>query len=72
MDFEWHAAKAEENVANTASTFRQLSGCFSIHIGLTRRDPNLLQGDAVQVIGMVGVQVLVVIYTPRADRIRII
>jgi uncharacterized protein len=73
MDFEWHPAKAEENVRKYGIDFPTAVLVFLDPHRIEREDIRISYGETrFQVIGMVGVQVLVLIYTPRADRIRIV
>jgi uncharacterized DUF497 family protein len=73
MDFEWHVAKAEENVRKHGVDFPTATRVFLDPHRIEREDTRTSYRETrLEVIGMVGEQVLVVIYTPRADRIRII
>ncbi len=73
MDFEWHAIQAEENVRKHGVDFPAATCVFLDPHRIEREDiPTPYSETRLEAIGMVGEQVLVVIYTPRADRIRII
>ena len=73
MDFEWDAAKAEENLRKHGVDFPAATHVFHDLYRLEEEDTRLPYGETrIAVIGMVGEQVLVVIYTPRGERIRII
>ena len=73
MDFEWDAQKAAENLRKHGIAFSEAIGIFHDPQRIEREDTRLPYGETrIEVIGLVGVRVLVVIYTPRADRIRII
>jgi len=73
LDFEWHFAKAEEDMRKHGVDFPTATRVFldphRIECEDTRASCRAMR---LEVIGIVGDQVLVVIYTPRADRIRII
>jgi uncharacterized protein len=73
MDFEWDAAKGEENVRKHGIDFPTAVRVFLDPSRIEREDTRISYEETrTEVIGMVDVQVLVLIYTPRADRIRII
>ena len=73
MDFEWHVAKAEENVRKHGVDFPTATRVFLDPHRIECEDTRTSYRETrLEVIGMVGEQVLVVIYTPRAARIRII
>jgi uncharacterized DUF497 family protein len=73
MDFEWDTAKAEENIRKHGVDFAAAARIFLDPYRLEREDIRFPYGETrFAVIGMVGVQVLVVIYTPRGERIRLI
>ena len=73
MDFEWHVVKAEANVLKHGVDFPTATRVFLDPHRIEREDTRTSYRETrLEVIGMVGEQVLVVIYTPRADRIRII
>ena len=73
MDDDWHAAKAEPDVRQHGVDFATATRVFRDPHRIERQNTRTSYREArLEVIGMVGEQVLVVIYTPRADRIRII
>ena len=73
MDFEWDAQKAAENLRKYGVGFPEAIRIFHDPHRIEREDTRMPYGETrMQVIGLVSVRVLVVIYTPRADRIRII
>ena len=73
MDFEWDTQKAAENLRKHGVGFPEAIRIFHDPHRIEREDTRTSYGETrMQVIGLVGVRVLVVIYTPRADRIRII
>jgi hypothetical protein len=73
MDFAWDAAKAEENIRKHGVDFAAAARVFLDPYRLEQEDLRFPYGETrFVVIGMVGVQVLVVIYTPRGERIRLI
>ena len=73
MDFAWDAQKAAENLRKHGVGFPEAIRIFHDPHRIEREDTRMPYGETrMQVIGLVSVRVLVVIYTPRADRIRII
>jgi len=73
LDFEWDDTKAAENVRNHGVSFAQAALAF--------RDPFAVEwldlreaygGERIILLGMTGDQVMTVVYTERAERIRII
>jgi uncharacterized DUF497 family protein len=73
MDIEWDAQKAAENLRKHGVGFPEAIRIFHDPHRIEREDTRMPYGETrMQVIGLVSVRVLVVIYTLRADRIRII
>jgi uncharacterized protein len=73
MDFAWDAAKAGENIRKHGVDFAAAARVFLDPYRLEQEDTRFPYGETrFAVIGMVGVQVLVVMYTPRGERIRFI
>jgi len=73
MDFAWEAQKAAENLCKHGVAFPEAIGVFHDPYCIEREDTRIPYGETrIAVIGLVGVRVLVVIYTPHTDRIRII
>ena len=73
MDFEWDDIKAAENLRNHGGRF--------VHAALAFRDPFAVEWidlreaygeERIILLGMTGNQVLTLVYTERAERIRII
>jgi uncharacterized protein len=73
MDFDWHVAQADENVRQHGVDFPSAIRVFLDPHRIEREDTRTSSRETRLVaIGMVGEQVLMLIYTPRADRIRIV
>ena len=74
MKFEWHEAKAEANLRNHGVSFQLASTVFRDPFAVERVDDREDYGEERFIlIGMAhGRVLLVVIYTERSDRIRII
>jgi uncharacterized protein len=68
MDFAWDAQKAAENLRKHGVGFPEAIRIFHDPHRIEREDTHMPYGE----ISLVSVRVLVGIYTPRADRIRII
>ena len=73
MDFERDAAKVEENIGKHGVDFAAAARVFLDPYRFEQEDTRFPYGETrFAVIGMVGEQVLVVIYTLRGERIRLI
>jgi uncharacterized DUF497 family protein len=73
MDFEWDEAKAAHNLTKHGVSFAYASRVFLDPYRLEEEDPADPAGEIRhRVIGLVEDRVLLVVYTYREDRIRII
>lgn len=73
MEFEWDPAKAKTNIRKHRVTFDYATRVFLDQNRIERPDEGEHEGEERwQVVGRVAEFVLVVIYVPRSDRIRII
>jgi uncharacterized protein len=73
LDFEWDDTKAAENVRNHGVSFAQAAHAFRDPFAVEWIDLREAYGEErVILLGMTGYQVLAVVYTERAERIRII
>jgi len=73
LDFEWDDAKAAENVRNHGVSFPQAALAFSDPFAVEWMDLREdYREERIILLGMAGNQVLTVVYTERAERIRIV
>jgi len=73
LDFEWDDIKAAENVRNHGVSFAQAALAFRDPFAVEWIDLREAYGEErIILLGMTGSQVLTVVYTERAERIRII
>ncbi|HXW15629.1 MAG TPA: BrnT family toxin [Terriglobia bacterium] len=73
LDFEWDDTKAAENVRNHGVSFAQAALAFRDPFAVEWIDLREAYGEErIILLGLTGNQVLSVVYTERADRIRII
>jgi hypothetical protein len=73
LDFEWDDLKAAENVRNHGVTFAQAALAFRDPFAVEWIDLREAYGEErIILLGMIGDQLLTVVYTERAERIRII
>lgn len=73
MDFEWDDAKAAENGRNHGVSFPQATGAFRDPFAVEWIDLREDYGEErIILLGMAGNELLTVVYTERAERIRII
>ncbi len=74
MQFEWDPAKAEENVKKHGVDFLEATTVFCDPLELTIPDPDHSEGEArfLSVGRSANARLLVVAYTEREDKIRII
>ncbi len=74
MEFEWHPDKAAENLRQHGVSFKEAATVFGDHFGITATDPDHSIGE--KRFALVGssaqARLLLVCYTERAKRIRII
>ena len=71
--FEWHDQKARTNIRDHGVTFEDASKAFDDPAAFDEIDYSMDYGEERAVlIGRVGGNLLVVVYTMRGDRIRII
>lgn len=71
--FEWDAIKAAENYAKHGVSFEQAREAFDDPFGIDFADEREdYSEDRLILFGMVGSRLLIVVYTPRGDKIRII
>ncbi len=72
LDFEWDDIKAAENVRNHEVSFAQAALAFRDPFAVEWIDLREAYGEErIILLGMTGSQVLTVVYTERAERIRI-
>jgi uncharacterized DUF497 family protein len=73
LDFEWDDIKAAENVRNHGVSFAQAASTFLDPFAVEWIDLREAYGEErIILLGMTSNQVLTVVYTERAERIRII
>lgn len=73
LDFEWDAAKARANLAKHGVSFEEAKKVFDDPLVFTRYDDRFdYDEDRYVAIGQAVGRMLTVVYTERADRIRII
>ena len=73
MDFEWDDAKAAENVRNHGVSFPQATQAFRDPFAIEWIDLREDYGEErIILLGMASGHLLTVVYTERAERIRII
>jgi uncharacterized protein len=73
LEFEWDDGKAAENVRNHGVSFAQAVLAFRDPFAVEWIDLRETYGEErIVLLGMTGNQVLTVVYTERAERIRII
>jgi hypothetical protein len=74
LTFEWHPAKAAENVASHGVSFEEASTCFQDPRSLTIYDPEHSDSeDRYVLLGMSARgSLLVVVHTERGDNIRLV
>ena len=73
LDFEWDDIKAAENVRNHGLSFAQAALAFRDLFAVEWIDLREAYGEErIILLGVTGNQVLTVVYTERAERIRII
>jgi uncharacterized DUF497 family protein len=73
LDFEWDDTKAADNVRNHGVSFAQAALAFRDPFAVEWIDLREAYGEErIILLGMTGNQVLSVVYTERAERIRII
>jgi uncharacterized protein len=72
--FEWHAAKAQANLAKHGVSFEQATAVFLDPLALTFQDPDHAEGEEREItVGHIARgQVVLVAHCLRADRLRII
>lgn len=71
MDFEWDPEKAKANEAKHDVSFEQATPVFNDDYAIEIYDDRAGE-EKFRIIGRVGLSVLVVVYTERSGRIRII
>jgi uncharacterized protein len=72
-DFEWDDVKATTNLAKHGISFEQARGVFSDPCAIDFADDRqYYDEDRWALLGVVGERLLVVIYTIRGDKVRII
>jgi uncharacterized protein len=72
LDFEWDDTKAAESARNHGVSFAQAALAFRDPFAVEWIDLREARGRANILLGMSSNQVLTVVYTERAERIRII
>jgi uncharacterized DUF497 family protein len=74
VEFEWDPDKAAENLRKHGVSFKEASTVFGDHFGVAARDPDHSIGEQRYILVGASVQMrlLLVCYTERAKRIRII
>jgi uncharacterized protein len=71
-EFEWDDAKAAENIRNHGIRFAEAVAAFRDNFAIDYFDDMDYGEDRFIHIGLSGGQLLTIVYTARADRIRII
>jgi uncharacterized protein len=72
-DFEWDDAKAASNLAKHGVSFEQARRAFEDLLAIDFADDRRHYGEERSIrLGMVGYRLLVIVYTMRGDRVRII
>jgi uncharacterized DUF497 family protein len=74
VEFEWDPDKAAENLRKHEVSFKEASTAFGDHFGIAARDPDHSIGEQryILVVCSARPRLLLVCYTERAKRIRII
>lgn len=73
MEFEWDEAKASENLAKHQVSFAEATAVFRDPFGVELIDDRANYGEErIILIGMTSQRILVVVYTERVQRTRII
>ena len=73
LEFEWDEVKAAANVQKHGVAFETAIGAFSDAFGIESIDSSMDYGEQrLQLVARAGQKLVVVVYTERDDRIRII
>jgi uncharacterized DUF497 family protein len=71
MEFEWDAAKAKANIARHGISFEAAKAAFQDLQAIELLDDDLSE-ERWRLLGRAGTELIMVVYTERGDRIRII
>jgi uncharacterized DUF497 family protein len=71
MEFEWDSAKAKANIARHGISFETAKAAFQDLQAIELLDDDLSE-ERWRLLGRAGAELIMVVYTERGDRIRII